>query len=97
MARSRGGSTTIRWSALVNLLAFVALTLVGIALLLGRVLSGDISSAFRTIAEVLAYVVVAFYALFWAIERRRSTVSFIVHLVIWAVAVTLIVVFMILR
>ena len=98
MASSR---KTVEWGRLFNLVAFISLTLVGTALLLGEVLSGDISNAFYTIAEVLAYIVVAFYALMWAIERRntrsRSNTSFIIHLVIWGIAVTLIVVFMILR
>jgi len=91
------GRTTVDWGRFVNLLAFIALTLLGIILLLGHVLSGSIVGSMHTIAQVLAYVVVAVYALFWAIDRRRNTASLVIHLIIWAVAITLIVVFMILR
>lgn len=90
-------STTIDWGRLFNLVAFVALVMVGIVLLLGRVLSGNIVGALYTIAEVMAYIVVAFYALVFAVEQRRNTVSMVIHLVVWAIAVTLIVVFMIIR
>ena len=85
------------WKSLVNLVAFVALTLIGVALFLGYVIKANkISQPFLTLAEVLGYLIVAFYALIFVLEKRRSSRQLIIYTVIWVVAVTLIVVFKIL-
>ena len=85
------------WARLMNLGAFVALTLIGVSLLLSWAFtSSQLTNAFMYIAQVLAYVIVAFYALVFAIERRRSQASFITCLVLWTISVVLIVIFLIL-
>jgi len=85
------------WKRFANLVAFVALALIGTALFLGYVIqANNISRPFLQLAEILAYMIVAFYALMYAIEKRRTTMNLVVHLVIWGIATTLVVVFMIL-
>ncbi|MCL2570444.1 MAG: hypothetical protein FWE16_04545 [Firmicutes bacterium] len=74
---------------LINVIAFVALMLIGAALTLTLFnIGSDLQSAFITIANVLAYITVAFCAFFWAQGTRRRT---ILWLILWAVAVVLIV------
>ena len=96
MAKRSGGKAIV-WSRLINLAAFVSLALIGLSLLISYAVgSGDLSRAFNTIATVMAFVIVAFYAMIYCLERRRTTVQLAVHLVIWSVAVALIIIFMIL-
>ena len=53
--------------SLINLVAFVALIFIGIALIISRIgFSGDFPAALQTIASVLAYVTVAFCAFIYA-------------------------------
>ena len=88
-------STTKR--GFLNGLSYWAIVFVGIALLLQAIFnvinisaSGTIVSALNILAQVMAYIVVAFYSFGYA--RSRGTW----WLVAWAVAVVLIVVFLVL-
>jgi len=89
----------ISWKRFFNLVAFVAVVLVGIALMLSALKIGsNIQTAFGLIAEILAYLVVAFYSFFYAWSRtRKRWTGQLLHLIIWTVAVVLIIVFIIIR
>ena len=82
---------------LMHLVAFFAVAFVGIALLLAWIFSDNntLSGALIAIANVLAYIVVSFYAFFFAAKKwNRKQYAW---LIIWAVSVTLIVIFFILN
>ncbi len=86
-------STTRR--GCLNMLSYLAIVFVGVALLLQAIfnmvgLSAQIVNALNILAQVMAYIVVAFYSFGYA--RARGTW----WLVVWAVAVVLIVVFLVL-
>ena len=78
------------WRSFVNLIAYVAIFCIGVALLIGR-FSSSISGAFRTVAEILAYSVTAVSAFFYAVSRRHWA-----YYLIWVICVVLIVVLMVL-
>jgi hypothetical protein len=78
------------WRGFVNLIAFIAIFCIGVALLIGRI-SGSIAGAFRTVAEILAYSVTAVSAFFYAVSRKHWA-----YYLIWVVCVVLIVVLMVL-
>ena len=73
---------------LPNLISFVAVICVGISLLLSKVgLSGEISRAFSTIANVISYLILIALSLFYVAKRKKLWIW-----IVWAVAVVLIVV-----
>lgn len=73
---------------LLNILAFIAIGLVGVSLLLANVgLGGEISAALTMIANILAYIITAIAAFFY-IKNKRSIVLWIIY----AVSVVLIVI-----
>lgn len=78
------------WRHFLNLLAYVAIFCIGVSLLIGKIGVGSIASAFRTVAEVLAYSVTAVSAFYYACSRRHWA-----YYLIWVVCVVLIVVLMI--
>ena len=85
------------WKNFFNLIAFVALAMIGVALAFAYIFKANgVSGPLLKIAEILAYIVVAFYAFFYVWGRRRG-ISLLVHIIVWAAAVTLIVVFVIIR
>lgn len=73
---------------IVDLLAFVALVLVAVCLVLGKIFT-SLGGLYR-IAEALAYIVVAFSAFFYA--RRKKSIVFIIT---YIVALILVIVFFI--
>ena len=86
------------WRKVFNFIAFVSVTMIGIALMLSWILrnsGNNISGILMWVATILAFVVVCFYSLFYALSKRRGA-SLVLHVSIWAVAVVLIVVFVIL-
>lgn len=87
--------SSTRRTNILNVLSYVSVICVGLALLIGWLLSfingaGTVAAAFNIIAEVLAYIVVACYSFSFA--RAKG----IWWLIAWVVAVVLIVVFKIL-
>lgn len=78
------------WRNFINMLAYVATFCIGVALLVGRLGVGSIAGAFRTVAEILAYVVTAISAFYFACSRRHWA-----YYLIWVICVVLIVVLMI--
>ncbi|MGN0961724.1 MAG: hypothetical protein ACI4PF_05990 [Christensenellales bacterium] len=78
------------WRNLINLLAYVAIFCIGVALLVGKIGVGSIAGAFRTVAEILAYTVTAISAFYFAVSRRHWA-----YYLIWIICVVLIVVLMV--
>lgn len=78
------------WRSFLNLVAYVAIFCIGIALLIGRIGGNSIASAFRTVAEILAYFVTAFSAFYFAVSRRHWA-----YYLIWVICVVLIIVLMV--
>lgn len=71
-----------------NLMAYIAVVLVGTALLIQSVLKGNqIAQAFKMVADAIAYVMLAITSFSYAKSRRN-----VVFILIWLVAVVLIVV-----
>jgi len=85
------------WRGVFNLISFIAIAMIGLALLLAYIFkSNSVSSSLTTIAQILAYIVVAFYAFFFAWgTTRRSNKSLAILLSIWVASVILIIVFVI--
>ena len=74
--------------SLLNLLAFIAIGLVGVALLLSKVgLGGEISSALTLVANLLAYIITA-VAAFYFVRNKNNVWLWVVY----AVALVLIVI-----
>ena len=87
--------STTRRAGFLNMLSYLAIVGVGIALLLSWLLNmvgvtAQIVSALNILAQALAYFVVACYSFSYA--RARGTW----WLVVWAITIVLIVVFLVL-
>jgi|GEM_PF-3260019 len=96
MARSKSESRTF-WANVFNCVAFIAVAMIGIALMLVYIFNTHrFSGTLLWVAQILAYVVVSFYSLFYAMNKPRGT-SLTVHMVLWAISVVLILVFVILN
>jgi len=76
-------------SSFLNMLAFIAFVFVGLALAIALAFGpGDVSRALRTIAEILAYITIAFYSFRWAFSNRSR--HRIIYIIVWTIAAVLI-------
>ena len=72
----------------INFIGFIAVICVGISLLLSKVgLTGSVSNAFATIANVISYVILVTISCFYVARKRNIWLW-----VVWAIAVILIIV-----
>ena len=78
------------WRGFLNLIAYVAIVCIGIALLIGKIGGASLAGSFHRVAEILAYSVTAVSAFYFAASRRHWA-----YWVVWVVCVVLIVVLMI--
>ena len=80
------------WTNIVNFMAFVALMIIGLLLILNNVLdsSSDFVRLLADIARYLAYFTVAVCAFFYAHARMNK--KQIWYMIAWVVAVVLIIV-----
>lgn len=78
------------WRSILNLLAYIAIVCIGIALLIGKIGGASLAGAFEKVASILAYLVTAVSAFYFAASRRHWA-----YYVIWIVCVVLIVVLMV--
>jgi len=85
MAKNSGG-----WRSVLNLVSYIAIVCIGIALLIGRIGGASLAGAFQRVAEILAYIVTAVSAFYFANARRHWA-----YYLIWVICVVLIVVLMI--
>ena len=79
----------INWKQVFNLIAYIAVVLIGIALILGKLISS--MSALEEVGKVLAYIVTAFCAFFYAWKKRNRQNGW-VWLVFWAIGVVMIII-----
>ena len=98
MAKSRNNKTF--WENIMNCVAYIAVVAIGLAIMVAWILSstnnsGKFAGALMTIAEVLAYTVVAFYSLFFVLKQPKRSML-IGLLCAWVAAIVLIVVFRVL-
>ena len=78
------------WTRIVNLVAFVAVVLIGIFLILHSLdILRDIGDAFMTIANILAYFTVAVCSFFYAYSKWGKKQQW--YMIVWVIAVVLIV------
>jgi len=79
----------------MNLVAFVAIIFIGIALLISAIFDGnEFSNALQIVANVLAYITVAFYAFMYSQRKwERKQYWFMIA---WIASIVLIVLFFIL-
>jgi hypothetical protein len=74
----------------INLLSYIAIVAIGVALILGRLkLGADLSASLLDIANWIAYIVVAVYSYLWAAAKTGR--GHVWYIVAWAVAIVLIV------
>lgn len=76
----------------LNLVAFIGIVAVAVALLIGLIFGeSEVASAFKLVAQCIAYLVTAIYAFFY-IKQERNTVLTIVYVVaVIAIVVLLII------
>jgi|GEM_PF-1555368 len=82
---------------LMDMFSFYAVALIGVALLFTRLHIAGLAAPLDLIAFFLSVLVVAVYSFFYAIRKGQTTLSLTIHLLIWGVAVTLIVLFRIMN
>ena len=90
-------SSNARWRGFMNWFAFVALMFIGVSLFISALFDGgnDIRRALETLAQIMAIIVVAFYAFIYAHKKwGQKQIWFIIA---WTIAVVLVVLFYILR
>ena len=76
------------FKSFANLLSYIAVIFVGVALILQKVLDGgQIAQILKMIAEIFAYVILAISSFAYARSRRS-----IIFVLVWVVAVVLIIV-----
>ena len=77
----------------VNLLAFIAVILIGVSLILSRIhVFGQVAGAFLIIANVIAYSVVAIVSFFYIANKKNIWLW-----IVWVVSIVLIVISYIIR
>ena len=75
---------------LINLLGFAAVILIGFSLLFSKVgIADKISAAFKSVADIISYLVLILISFFFVWRRRKNIWLWVV----WVIAVVLIVVF----
>ena len=81
-------SETKKTAYAINLVSFVAVIIIGIALLLGKIgIGAKVSGALMTIAQILAYSIIAIISSFWIAHKKNVTLW-----VVWGISVALIVI-----
>lgn len=77
---------------IINFIAFVGLVTIAISLILQTFLKGELLNAIKVIGEVIAYTITAVSAFFYVKSKRN-----VWWYVAYAVAIALVVVFMVIR
>ena len=84
--------STFSWSRVLRVISYWSVVCIGIALILSQILpKNSISNAIQLIGNILAYIVVLASSFGYAMYKRN-----VWYFVIWAVALILIVVFVVL-
>jgi len=86
---THSGKTVKSAGWLTNLISFVAVICIGVALILGKIgFLSEIAGALLIIAQTIAYVVVTIVSFFYVYKKRNVWIW-----ITWAVAVVLIVLY----
>lgn len=87
---ANGGSN---FKNFLNMIAFVGVVAVAIALLFGLIFSGnnELAGALTLIAECIAYLVTAIYAFYFVYSKRNPVLTIIYVIAVVAIVVLLIV------
>jgi len=82
-------------SKVFSFLSFIAVGLIGLALLLSWLFNGvgNVSYWLNQVAFFLSAIVVAYYSFFYATRVGQTRTSYIWHVLIWAASIVLIVIF----
>ncbi|MBQ4558103.1 MAG: hypothetical protein IJA61_01855 [Clostridia bacterium] len=91
MSKQTKTVSTFSWSKVLRVLSYWSVVLIGIALLLSKIIPTSIGASIQLIGNVLAYIVVLASSFGYAMYKRNLW-----YFLIWAVALVLIVVFVIL-
>ena len=87
---SNKSTKSFGWRSFLNLISYIAIVCIGIALLIGKIGGASLASSFHRVAEILAYTVTAVSAFYFAASRRHWA-----YWAIWIVCVALIIVLMV--
>ena len=87
MAKNTGGAS---WRGFLNLISFIAIVCIGLALVIGKIGGGNLASSLRQISEILAHAIVAISAFYFAYSRHHWA-----YYVVWVVCLALIIIFMV--
>lgn len=89
---THSGKTVKSAGWLTNLISFVAVICIGVALILGKIgFLSEIAGALLMIAQTIAYIVVTIVSFFYVYRKRNVWIW-----IAWAVAVVLIVLYYVL-
>ena len=87
MSKSAGTKSAHGAGWLINLVSFVAVICIGVALILSKIGAlGPIAGALMTIAQTIAYLVVSIVSFFYVYKRKNVWIW-----VAWVVSIVLIV------
>ncbi len=80
----------MKGKSLVNFLAYVAIALIAVALILGWLfgavgLSSAVVSAMQTVAQVIAYAITAVFAFYYA--KSRKNIGWMIAYIIFVIAI----------
>ena len=79
---------TTNWRSLINFCAFIAIAMIGLALLISKLIKpGEFTSALTLVANIISYTIVAISGFYYARSRRNF-----VYFIIWIIAIVLIIV-----
>lgn len=76
----------------LNMIAFIGVIAVAVALLISLIFGGnEVSAAFNKVAQIIAYLVTAFYA-FYYVQAQRNTIITIVYIIAVVAIIVLLIV-----
>lgn len=82
----------IDFKKFLNLLAYIAIVAIAVALLFGLIFkNSEIASALTLVAECIAYLVTAIYAFYYVAKQRNTVVTIVYVIAVVAIVVLLIV------
>ena len=84
-------NNNVNFKKFLNMLAFVGIVAVAVALLCKPIFSAEIGNVFSFIAQCIAYLVTAVYALYYVLSKRNSVITIIFVISVIAIIVLLIV------
>lgn len=75
----------------LNLIAFVGVIAVALALLIGKIFGGELAAALALVAQCIAYFVAAIYAFYFVYSKRNAVLTIIYVIAVVAIVILLII------